>query len=418
MAGIVSTGSCRGLCGCGCVGRKIYSGKVGNPVTLSTTPRRGAIVCVDHERNFRELLADQLRSLFGTSHDVGVAQSAEEALGLLFKFQKQGRTLDLVLSDARMTGMQGDRFLEIVHDRFPGTRKIMMVSGAGDMDLVLYALNNAKLDKYIQKPWSKDDLQFVVGALLKELDLGRANERLLEELQHKNRALEGALRDVKDAQKELEHSYLHTIQSLALALEAKDHYTAGHSERVCRFSVLLARQLQLSKPDIEIVKQSALMHDIGKIGMPEKILRKEGALSAAEYELMKQHPRTGAQILSPVRAFSRYVPGVRHHHERYDGTGYPDGVKGTDIPISARVILIADTFDAITSDRSYRRARSVSYAVKQFEINSGSQFDPEMVNAFLGLLKARKIYRDAEPGDSPGGETVTVGVTKESESGH
>ena len=387
-------------------------------MTSSTALRRGAIVCVDDERNFRELLADQLRGLFGASHDVGAAESAEEALGLLFKFQKKGCTLDLVLSDARMIGMQGDRFLEIVHDRFPGTRKIMMVSGASDMDLVLYALNNAKLDKYIQKPWSKDDLQFAVGALLKELSLGRANERLLEELQHKNQALEGALRDLKDTQKELEHSYLHTIQSLALALEAKDHYTAGHSERVCRFSVLLARQLQLPEYDIETVKQSALLHDIGKIGMSEKILRKEGTLSGAEYDLMKQHPRTGAQILSPVRAFSRYVPGVRHHHERYDGTGYPDGVKGTDIPVSARVILIADTFDAITSDRSYRRARSASYAVKQFEANAGSQFDPEMVKAFLDMLRAREIYHNAEPADSPGGEPATAGATKESGDGH
>ncbi len=133
---------------------------------------------------------------------------------------------------------------------------------------------------------------------------------------------------------------------------------------------------------------------------------------------MKQHPCTGAQILSPVRAFSRYVPGVRHHHERYDGAGYPDGVKGTDIPISARIILIADTFDAITSDRSYRRARSASYAVKQFEVNAGTQFDPEMVKAFLGLLKAREIYRNVEPADSQGGELAPAGVSKDSQDGH
>jgi response regulator RpfG family c-di-GMP phosphodiesterase len=387
---------------------------MGSPESSRASPPRGAIVCVDDERNFRELLADQLRELFGSSHDIGAARSAEDALGLLFKFQKEGRSLDLVLSDARMTGMPGDRFLEIVHDRFPGVRKIMMVSGTSDMDLVLYALNNAQLDKYIQKPWSRDDLQFVVGALLKELDLSRANVRLLGELKHKNQALEAALRDLKDAQGELERSYLHTIQSLALALEAKDHYTAGHSERVCRFSVLLARQLELTEHDIETVKHSALMHDIGKIGMSEKILRKEGGLSAAEFELMKQHPCTGAQILSPVRAFSRYVPGVRHHHERYDGKGYPDGISGEDIPVSARIILIADTFDAITSDRSYRRARTVSYAVKQFEANAGTQFDPKMVKAFMNLLRDRKIYREAEPPHAPEGEPVPAGPATES----
>ncbi len=380
-------------------------------VTLSSVQPRGAIVCVDSERNVRELLADHLRELFGHSHDVAAASSAEEALGLLFKFQKEGKSLDLVLSDARMTGMRGDRFLEIAHNRFPGIRKIMMISGAADMDQVLYALNNSKLDKYITKPWSKDDLHFIVGALFKEIGLNRANERLLLELKDKNEALEIALRNLKEAQQELEHSYLHTIQSLALALEAKDRYTAGHSERVCRFSVLLARQLKLPEPKVSEVKHSALLHDVGKIGLPERILRKEGVLTAAEYKLMQAHPITGAQILSPVRAFARYVPGVRHHHERYDGTGYPDGLKGENIPISARVILIADTFDSITSDRSYRRARTVSYAVKQFIANSGTQFDSQIVEAFLQLLKDRKIYREGEADAPVAGEPAAAGLT-------
>ncbi len=359
----------------------------------------------------RELLADQLRELFGHSHEVAAAASAEEALGALFKMQKEGVALDLVISDAKMPGMQGDRLLEIVHDRFPGMRTILMISGGADMDSVLYALNNAKLDKYIHKPWSRDDLQFVVGALLKEIALNRANERLLHDIQEKNRALEVALRRLKEAQREVEGGYLHTIQSLALALEAKDRYTAGHSERVCRFSVLLARELGLSEKEVEVVKHAALLHDIGKIGMPEKILRKEGGLTAAEFGLVQDHPSVGAQILSPVRSFARCLAGVRHHHERYDGMGYPDGLKGDEIPMGARIILIADTFDSITSDRSYRRARSVEYAVRQLRANAGTQFDPRCVEAFLRLLAEKKIYTaDEAPG---AGEAVAAGPARD-----
>jgi len=368
-----------------------------------------AIVCVDDEKIMRELLADQLRELFGETHEVGVASSAEEALGLLFKMQKEGKTPDLVISDVTLFGMQGDRFLEIVHNRFPGARKVLIISGAGDMDSVLYALNNAKLDKYINKPWSRDDLQFVVQALLKEIRLNRANEKLLHDIQEKNRALEAALRDLKQAQRDVEMGYVHTLQSLALALEAKDRYTAGHSERVCRFSVLLARELGLPEDEVENVKHAALLHDIGKIGMSERILRKEGGLTAAEYAMVQEHPAVGAQILSPVRAFAPCMAGVRHHHERYDGMGYPDGLKGEDIPVTARIILIADTFDSITSDRSYRRARTAEYAVKQLRANAGRQFDPRCVEAFLRLLAQRKIYREE---DTPGGdEPAAAGAT-------
>lgn len=371
---------------------------------------RGAIVCVDDERMMRELLTDQLTSLFGSTHEVASAATAEEALGALFKLQKEGKVLDLVLSDAKMPGMQGDRLLEIVHQRFPGVRKILLIASGGDMDSVLYALNNAKLDKYIHKPWSRDDLQFVVGALLKEAALNRANERLMGDLQAKNRDLEVALQRLQEAQREVEKGYLTTIQSLALALEAKDRYTAGHSERVCRFAVLLARELGLPEDEVEIVKHAALLHDIGKIGMPEKILRKEGGLTAQEFSLVQDHPAVGAQILSPVRSFSRCLAGVRHHHERFDGMGYPDGLKGEQIPVAARIILIADTFDSITSDRSYRRARTVEYAVRQLRANAGSQFDPRIVGAFVGLLAEKRIY--GEPESPAAGEPLHAGTAR------
>ena len=378
------------------------------PRPASSLSERHAIVCVDDEKMMRGLLSDHLQELFGSTHEIATASAAEEALGVLFRLQKEGKTIDLVISDARMPGIQGDRFLEIIHTRFPGVRKILLISSSAELDSVLYALNNAKLDRYINKPWTRDDLQFAVGALLKELDLSRSNERLLHDIQEKNRTLEVTLARLQEAQREVEKGYLHTIQSLALALEAKDRYTAGHSERVSRFAVLLARELGLPENEVEVVKHAALLHDIGKIGMPEKILRKEGGLTADEFSLMQGHPAVGAQILSPVRSFARCLAGVRHHHERFDGMGYPDGLKGEEIPVAARIILIADTFDSITSDRSYRRARTVEYAVRQLRTNASSQFDPRCVEAFMRLLADRKIYLEKDA--AAAGEPALAGV--------
>jgi putative nucleotidyltransferase with HDIG domain len=180
---------------------------------------------------------------------------------------------------------------------------------------------------------------------------------------------------------------MQTLQSLAAALDAKDPYTAGHSERVARWAAMIARKLGLPREDIEDIRAVSLLHDIGKIGLPEKILNKPGRLSTEEMDMVKMHPIIGAQILEPLVSFARYVPIVRHHHEWYDGSGYPDGVGGIELPLAVWVTALADAFDAITSNRPYRKGQNLDFAFGEMIGGMNRQFQPDCVRLFLEVLQ-------------------------------
>jgi HD-GYP domain-containing protein (c-di-GMP phosphodiesterase class II) len=180
---------------------------------------------------------------------------------------------------------------------------------------------------------------------------------------------------------DLRATFQQTIEGLARAIDKMDRYTAGHSERVALYAMYLAVRLGLPPDQIEIVRQSALMHDIGKIGCVMN-LNKPGKLTQEEYEIFKRHPGYGKDILDPIRFLHPLIPGVHLHHERWDGRGYPLGLKGNDVPLIARIIAVADTYDAMTSDRAYRRALPHEVAVGEIERCSGSQFDPEVAHSF------------------------------------
>src|SRR4051812_3155719 len=191
---------------------------------------------------------------------------------------------------------------------------------------------------------------------------------------------------------DLRATFQQTIQGLAKAIDKMDRYTAGHSDRVATYATYLAMRLRLPPDVIEIVRQSALMHDIGKIGCVMN-LNKPGKLTQDEYEIFKKHPGYGRDILDPIRFLHPLIPGVHLHHERWDGRGYPLGLKGNMVPLVARIIAVADTYDAMTSDRAYRRALPHEVAVTEIERCSGSQFDPEVSDAFCGGLDE---YREAQ----------------------
>jgi putative nucleotidyltransferase with HDIG domain len=180
---------------------------------------------------------------------------------------------------------------------------------------------------------------------------------------------------------------LQTIQSLALAVEAKDPYTKGHSERVGEISEHLATMMGLSAADIERVRIAGILHDIGKIGVSETLLLKKTKLDTAEFESIKQHPVEGLNILRPLNFLNDIIPAVYHHHERYDGTGYPDGLAGEDIPYWARIVQVADTYDAMTSDRPYRAAYSKSQAITEISRCAGTQLDPNVTHTMLKILQ-------------------------------
>ncbi|MCC6555343.1 MAG: response regulator [Polyangiaceae bacterium] len=191
---------------------------------------------------------------------------------------------------------------------------------------------------------------------------------------------------------DLQATFQQTIEGLAKAIDKMDRYTAGHSDRVALYAVMLARRLGLSEDQIEIVRQSALMHDIGKIGCVLN-LNKPGKLTNDEYEVFKRHPVYGRDILDPIKFLHPLIPGVHLHHERWDGRGYPLRMRGNEIPIIARIISVADTYDAMTSDRSYRRALPHEVAVAEIDRCSGSQFDPEVAGNFTGYIDE---YRDQQ----------------------
>ncbi|HEY6509236.1 MAG TPA: HD domain-containing phosphohydrolase [Vicinamibacterales bacterium] len=199
------------------------------------------------------------------------------------------------------------------------------------------------------------------------------------------------------AEAETRAAYLGTIRALAAALDARDPYTAGHSERVSRSSVVIARQMGLPDADVAIIRLGALLHDIGKIGLADDILQKPEALTREEFEQIKRHPALGARILRQVSFLEPHLPIVELHHERPDGHGYPFGLRGDEIPLAARIVHVADAYDAMTSARAYRPARPLSTAVAELRLYAGTQFDPECVQAFTEALMAAPYLVEQRP---------------------
>ena len=191
-----------------------------------------------------------------------------------------------------------------------------------------------------------------------------------------------------DLYRDLERFVVNLVKSMVMTIEAKDEYTRGHSDRVSKLSMRLAKEMGLEAEQLNTLQWAAILHDLGKIGTPETILNKDGRLSDNEFDAIKAHPQKGAEILKPIPQLSEALPAIRHHHERYDGSGYPDGLKGDDIPLLARIIGVADTYDAITSDRAYRAAQSHEKAMAIIADVAGVQLDPDAVSAFQRMVAA------------------------------
>jgi len=359
---------------------------------------RPVIVIIDNDSSTRILHKERIEASCPNEIEVLTAGSAEEALGTLYALRDQRRPIEMVVVNQGLSGIAGNRLLEIINAQFPVIGKILL-SDRPALEEAIYAFNNSCVDRYVPLPWDDEDIKFTITSMLRQREMKRLNERLLADLQVRNQELTKAFRNLEEMGRELERSYIQTVQSLAVALEAKDRYTSGHSQRVARFATLIARSMGLGREDVEVVAQVALLHDIGKIGMMDAILNKPGNLTDAERELVKSHPVVGAQILSPVKTFERHVAGIRHHHEMFDGSGYPDHLRGEEIPVAARIVSLADAFDAMTSTRPYRIGLPLGFAMQEMQKMRGRQFCPRAVDAFVRVLQATGVQ---ESGAVPG----------------
>ncbi|MBN9396432.1 MAG: response regulator [Candidatus Melainabacteria bacterium] len=325
--------------------------------------RRHKILVVDDEVPNLRLL----RRVLSADHDIIEAQSGAEALEIL-----KAEEISLIITDQRMPAMTGVQLLEQSLSIRPDAIKILL-TGYTDVQALIDAINAGHVYKYIPKPWDAEELKLTVRRALENYELKESHDQLVV-------ALRNALLD-------LEAVSVGTIRALADALDAKCDYTAGHSVRVSRISVLIGRELGLSDELLRDIELGGILHDIGKIGVPESILWKAEALTPEEREIMSKHPVTSAEIIGDLKGLLRAREYVRHHHEHYNGQGYPSGLSGKEIPIGASIILVSDAYDAMTTDRPYRKAIGHQKAIEELSKQSGNQFDPEIVDALMRVLE-------------------------------
>ncbi len=279
---------------------------------------------------------------------------------------------DLMILDFMMDPIHGDEVVEQIR-QFNKELYILLLTGHKDLAPPLETIKRLDIQGYCEKSDKFDQLLLLIESGIKSIEQMNTIKKINEELKDKN--------------DELEKAYLDTIGILRYTVEAKDPYTRGHSDRVSEFSVLIGKKLGLDETTLHILKIGGLFHDIGKIGIPDSILLKESKLNDEEYSQIKNHPTIGAHMLGEADIFKDIIPIVKHHHERYDGNGYPSQLKGEEIPFVARIAAVADTFDAMTSKRTYRNALPLDTVISEIERCSGTQFDPKIAEVFLDILR-------------------------------
>jgi putative nucleotidyltransferase with HDIG domain len=330
------------------------------------------ILVVDDENSIRDVVCSML---IASGYRCTPAESGHQALALL-----SSSDFELMLSDLMMSGMDGITLLGHTKERFPDM-PVIMVTAVSDIAVALDAIRIGAYD-YLQKPFEREQLLNTVRRALNTRRLQVENREYQTNLELQ---VEARTRQLQHAMEELEKSYDITLEALGDALDLKDSETEGHSKRVTAFTIAIARAMGLPKDRVSVIARGAFLHDIGKMAVPDRVLTKPGPLNAEEVAEMRKHCELGYQIVRKIPFLSEAAEIVYAHQERWDGTGYPRGLKGEEIPLGARIFAVADTLDAMTSDRPYRPAQSYQVARKEIEDWSGRQFDPSIVNVFLSI---------------------------------
>ena len=322
------------------------------------------IIAVDDEQGIVDSLSIFLKRT--GYHFKGVTDPVE-AVELV-----KNEHFDLMILDFIMTPYHGDQVVEEIR-KFNKDLYILLLTGHKDLAPPLETIKRLDIQGYCEKSDKFDQLLLLIESGIKSI-------KQMNEIKEINMQL-------SETYEKLEQAYLESIETLRYTVEAKDIYTRGHSDRVSEYSVLIGKKLGLSEKDLKTLKIGGLFHDIGKIGVPDSILQKEAKLTDDEYSQIKQHPNIGVHILSNATIFKDILPIVEHHHEKWDGTGYPGRLSGENIPYFARITAVADSFDAMTSRRSYRDSLPIETVISEFENCSGTQFDPKLAELFLDILK-------------------------------
>jgi putative nucleotidyltransferase with HDIG domain len=332
------------------------------------------ILVVEDEEALGEILCSLLEE---RGHQATHVRNGVEALAALKASPEQW---DLALSDIIMPQMNGIEFLQHARSLYPDL-PVIMISALHDIRIAMESMRGGAYD-YVVKPFERDQIYLAVDRAIERQRLLHENRKYqlhLESLvQSRTDALEETLR-------ELERSYDFTLEALGSALDLKDSETEGHSRRVTAYTLEISRNLGLDAQALKTVARGAYLHDIGKMGVPDSILRKTGPLTEDETEAMRSHCRRGYDILAPVKSLEAAADIVLSHQERYDGSGYPRGLKGEEIPVGARIFAVADTLDAMTSDRPYRKSTSFASARAEIARGRGTQFDPKVVDVYLSI---------------------------------
>ena len=345
---------------------------------------RRSIFVVDDEEAIRKVLNTHLTK---EGYNVIQCSGGSEVFNLL-----ENNSFELVISDIRMPEVDGVKILEFIKQRFD-TVPVIMLTGLTDITIAVDVMKKGAFD-YIMKPVKKEDLLYTIQRAFIHRDLLERNRELERENREYRMFLEKRVEERTEElnikAEELQAAYgmlkamnINFANALAETIEAKDRHTSGHCSRMRNLCVRLGKLLGLKSEEIEILEYASLLHDLGKVSVNELILNKEGPLNEEEFMSVKRHSEVGEKILNDIPLMKQVAIVIGAHHENFDGSGYPRGLKGSEIPLIARIIAVADTFDAMSSDRPYRKGLSLEFVIGELKRVSGAQLDPQIVEVFL-----------------------------------